>query len=167
MSSPHVAGTAALVLASGITDADGLYGHANEVRARFAQTAVDLGPADHDPQYGHGLVDAAAAVGLSATDPEDGGDGGGDGGGGDSGISLSASGRKVQGQHTVDLSWTDSTGLNVATVEVLRNGAAIAVTDNDGSMDTRGGASYTYQVCHPPDPATGEMICSNETTVGF
>lgn len=169
MSSPHVAGTAALVLASGITDDDGLYGRANEVRARLVQTAIDLGSAGRDPQYGHGLVDAAAAVGLSATDP---GDGGGDGDGdGDSGISLSASGRKVQGKHTVDLSWIDSTGVSATTVKVLRNGEEIAVTDNDGSytdsMTTRGGASYTYQVCHPPDPATGETICSNETTVVF
>jgi subtilisin family serine protease len=74
MSSPHVAGTAALVLASGIADDDGLYGRANEVRARLAQTAVDLGATGRDPQYGHGLVDAAAAVGLDTVDPGDGGE---------------------------------------------------------------------------------------------
>ena len=65
MSSPHVAGTAALVLAAGIKDSDGLHGRANEVRDRLAATATDLGTAGRDPQHGYGLVDAAAAVALT------------------------------------------------------------------------------------------------------
>ena len=65
MSSPHVAGTAALVIASGtVTDANG-NGLADEVRARMASTARDLGTAGRDPHFGYGLVDAAAAVGAS------------------------------------------------------------------------------------------------------
>jgi hypothetical protein len=63
MSSPHVAGVAALLIGSdAVSDADGQYGAANEVRARLASTAVDIGTAGRDPQYGFGLVDAAAAL---------------------------------------------------------------------------------------------------------
>lgn len=67
MSSPHVAGVAALVIASGtVTDADG-NGLADDVRARLTATALDIGSAGRDTHFGHGLVDAATAVG--ATDP--------------------------------------------------------------------------------------------------
>ena len=55
MASPHVAGVAALVIAAGVTDND-------EVRAIMNSTAQDLGSSGRDPQYGYGLVAAAAAV---------------------------------------------------------------------------------------------------------
>jgi len=52
MASPHVAGTAALVIAAGITD----------VRTQLQTTADDLGDPGRDPRYGYGLVNAAAAT---------------------------------------------------------------------------------------------------------
>lgn len=55
MACPHVVGTAALVLASGITGPDA-------IRLILASTAQDLGDSGLDPLYGWGLVDAAAAV---------------------------------------------------------------------------------------------------------
>jgi len=55
MASPHVAGTAALVIASGITDE-------NQVRLRLQQTADDLGETGRDSHYGFGLVNAAEAA---------------------------------------------------------------------------------------------------------
>jgi PKD repeat protein len=60
MASPHVAGTAALILAAnpGWTN--------DQVRAQLQSTADDLGDAGRDAQYGYGLVDAdeaASAVG--------------------------------------------------------------------------------------------------------
>ncbi len=62
MSSPHVAGTAALVIASGITDSNG-DGYINdEVRQRLDETADDLGAVGRDPQFGFGLVDADEAA---------------------------------------------------------------------------------------------------------
>jgi subtilisin len=68
MASPHVAGTAALVIRSGtVTDIDGRYGIANEVRNRMNTTATDLG--DPGWEYGHGLVNAAAAVVAPAPPP--------------------------------------------------------------------------------------------------
>lgn len=56
MASPHVAGTAALLLAAkpGISNVD--------ARAMLGSTADDLGPAGKDNLYGYGLVDAQESV---------------------------------------------------------------------------------------------------------
>jgi subtilisin family serine protease len=62
MASPHVAGTAALVIASGITDANGDGRINDEVRRRLDGAAEDLGAAGRDSLYGWGLVSAAKAV---------------------------------------------------------------------------------------------------------
>ena len=62
MASPHVAGTAALVIASGVTDN-------NEVRGLLVSTADDLGIDDCDPLFGYGLVDAEEAA-TGAETPE-------------------------------------------------------------------------------------------------
>ncbi|MEE9299299.1 MAG: S8 family serine peptidase [Acidimicrobiia bacterium] len=56
MASPHVAGTAALVIAAGIAD----------VRTQLQTTADDLGATGRDAQYGYGLVDADEAAPLPA-----------------------------------------------------------------------------------------------------
>jgi subtilisin len=62
MATPHVTGAAALVFASGVvSDTDGLYGTANEVRKRLEDTALSLGSAGW---YGKGLVNPAAACGV-------------------------------------------------------------------------------------------------------
>jgi hypothetical protein len=61
MAAPHVAGTAALVIAAGISD-DNANGTINdEVRQKLADTADDLGSAGRDSWYGWGLVDADEA----------------------------------------------------------------------------------------------------------
>jgi subtilisin len=62
MASPHVAGTAALVIASGITDANGNGKINDEVRQRLRDTADDLGPTGKDNSFGYGLVDADGAA---------------------------------------------------------------------------------------------------------
>jgi thermitase len=58
MATPHVSGTAALVRAvnTGLT--------AVQVRAQIEQTATRLGGTGFNPQFGWGLVNAAAAVGI-------------------------------------------------------------------------------------------------------
>lgn len=68
MASPHVAGTAALVIASGITDANGNGKINDDVRQKLTATADDLGAAGRDLWYGFGLVNAAKAAG-SVTPP--------------------------------------------------------------------------------------------------
>jgi subtilisin len=66
MACPHVAGTAALVLASPIdsafdANANGIW-DASEVRSKLDLTAKDLGTAGRDIYYGYGLVDAIKAT---------------------------------------------------------------------------------------------------------
>lgn len=63
---PHVTGVVALLLASGITDANGNGTIADEVRQRLAGTAKDLGEPGWDAAFGYGLVDAARALDVSA-----------------------------------------------------------------------------------------------------
>jgi serine protease len=55
MAAPHVAGLAALVISAGVNDPDA-------VRSIVEGTASDLGPEGHDPRFGHGLINARAAV---------------------------------------------------------------------------------------------------------
>ena len=55
MATPHVAGVAALVKAQGVVDPDA-------VRDILHASAVDLGDPGQDEWFGHGLVDASAAV---------------------------------------------------------------------------------------------------------
>src|SRR5437762_9258200 len=78
-------------------------------------------------------------------------------------ITLTARGYKVQGRHTVDLSWSGATS---STVDVYRNNVLVANTANDGfytdSPGGRGHATYTYQVCNQ-----GTQTCSNQATVTF
>jgi subtilisin len=60
--SPHVAGTAALVLSSGFAEdlnGDGVVNN-KDVRLQLRMTALDLGTPCVDPVYGYGLVSAAA-----------------------------------------------------------------------------------------------------------
>jgi serine protease len=59
MAAPHVAATAALVVASGVLGANP---SPAAIEARLEQTARDLGPRGRDTRYGWGLVDAAKAT---------------------------------------------------------------------------------------------------------
>jgi len=59
MAAPHVAGLAALIIAS-----KRLGPHPSPVAVQqlIEQTARDIGPPGYDTHYGHGLIDAAAAL---------------------------------------------------------------------------------------------------------
>lgn len=69
MASPHVAGTAALVIASGVTDTNGDGLINDEVREILDSTAEDLGNAGRDNSFGFGLVDAEAAASAGGPPP--------------------------------------------------------------------------------------------------
>jgi serine protease len=62
MATPHVAGVAALLVSTGVTSP-------SEIRNRIQTSAKDLGAAGYDTVYGHGLVNAAAAMGSIPTPP--------------------------------------------------------------------------------------------------
>lgn len=59
MSAPHVSAAAALVIASGVL---GTHPTTDQLRARLEVTARPLGATRPNPQYGWGLLDAAAAT---------------------------------------------------------------------------------------------------------
>ncbi len=112
-----------------------------------------------------GLGTPVGASGFGG--PVGGGGSGGGGGGTGSSLTLSASGYKVKGRNTVDLSWTGASGQ----VDVYRDDAVVkpaaGSTDGTGSYtdstNTRGGARFTYQVCDAADPSS----CSDQITVTF
>lgn len=66
MAAPHVAGVAALVIASGVI---GARPTPAALEQRLMATARDLGPPGPDTRYGAGLVDATAAVAAPAPVP--------------------------------------------------------------------------------------------------
>jgi subtilisin len=75
MASPHAAGAAALVWAEN-------FGQTNaQVRALLTSTALDLGATGPDTHFGHGLVQAGAAVAAVGSTGGGGGGGGGTGNG--------------------------------------------------------------------------------------
>ena len=71
---PHVSGVAALLVGKGL--------RGQAAVKRIVDTAQDLGPAGEDAEYGHGLVNARAAVAGLGSGGSGGGGGGGAGGGG-------------------------------------------------------------------------------------
>ena len=79
-------------------------------------------------------------------------------------ITASASGYKVKGAQTVDLTWNNASGDNV---DIRREGVIIASPQNTGSytdpIGAKGGGSYSYQVCE-----TGSgSACSSSLLVVF
>ena len=78
-------------------------------------------------------------------------------------FTLSASGYKVMGRNTVDLSWTGATSSNI---DVYRNSVLITPVPNTGfytdRTGTTGKATFAYRVC---EAGTGN--CSNQVTVRF
>ena len=79
-------------------------------------------------------------------------------------IELSASGNKVKGKHSIDLSWTSST---TSAMDIWENGSLIADgvagTSYTHSTKNKGAATYLYRVCEKG----ATTACSNEVTVIF
>ena len=99
MASPHVAGVAALIIASGITDDNGNGKISDEVRLRLQQTADDLGNPGRDREYGYGLVDADEAAPPGDNPPA-------------VAITSPADGATVSGTITIEASASDDKGIS-------------------------------------------------------
>lgn len=104
MASPHVAGTAALVMVAypGWTNV--------QVRSQLQNTADDLGAAGKDNLYGYGLVDADQAAPRTNTPPS-------------VAISDPVDGATISGTYRVKVSASDSDGI-IAKVEASINSAS-------------------------------------------
>ena len=81
------------------------------------------------------------------------------------GISLTATGYKVKGVNSANLTWVGATG---ETVDVYRDGGVLASPPNNGaytdSTNQKGAASYVYRICQT---GGGTTVCSNTVTVVF
>jgi PKD repeat protein len=79
------------------------------------------------------------------------------------GISLSATGYKVQGVQRADLTWS---GASSSQIDVFRNNTRVATVSNTGAytdnIGARGGGSYSYRVCE-----AGTSTCSSQVSVTF
>ena len=149
MSAPHVSGAIALLLAAGTYTADGTA--FDEIRAAILGNAESTATFGGNAQHPESFLNVRdGSVSEPAPEP--------------TGITLSATARKVKGYHEVDLSWSGTTATGI---DVYRDGVKIATdTANDGSYTdktgNKGSASYTYQVCE-----VGTSTCSNEVTVTY
>jgi len=76
-------------------------------------------------------------------------------------LSLSANAYKVKGKHHVGLSWTGSNSVDIFRGGVLQ-AEDVSGSSYDDNIGTKGGATYTHQVCE-----TGTATCSNVTTSVF
>ena len=170
MASPHVAGTAALVIAAGITDANGDGNINDEVRLRLQETADDLGATGRDTKYGYGLVDAdeaAASSGpandaptVSITSPADG--------------DTFASGATIlfegtasdteDGDLTASLVWTSNLDGQIGTAgsfsTTLSDGLHTIIASATDSGSKSGSASISITVGSPPAEATAVSVDS-------
>ena len=176
MASPHVAGTAALVIAAGITDANG-DGYINdEVRLRLQGTAYDLGDSGQDPLYGFGLVDADEAAGLgpandaptvSITSPADGSSF-------ESGATILFEGTASDtedGDLTASLVWTSDIDGQIGTggsfSRMLSDGNHTITADVTDSGNKTGSASVSITVEAPPNDAPTVSITSPADELTF
>lgn len=118
MASPHVAGSAALVIAAGITDKNNNGLINDEVRQALNNTAFDLGAVGRDSLYGFGLVNVAAAVAS---------------------ITPTATG-------TISGTVTDATTLSVISGATVTDGIRSATTDVNGAYSITSVPEGTYTV---------------------
>ncbi|MGC9333799.1 MAG: S8 family serine peptidase [Anaerolineae bacterium] len=169
MAAPHVAGTAALILAAnpGWTNA--------QVRAQLQATADDLGEAGWDPLYGYGLVDAAeAAAGPANEPPVVQISSPPDGASFPSGEAIALAGMAIDaedGDLSTGLVWTSSLDGEIGTGEsfsgVLSDGThtiTAAVSDSGGAT---GSAFVNITVGSPPsEPTTVSVASISYATAG-
>jgi serine protease len=144
MATPHVAGSAAIVWSANLGATN------TQVRDALNSTALDLGAAGRDVNYGYGLVQTFKAaeklVGGGTTDPV----------AAPTGLTATNKGT-VKGKLQIGLAWSGGD----VTVDVLRGSTKIAsAISNTGSytdsIKVRGSGTITYKVCN-----AGTTSCSS------
>jgi len=165
MSCPHVAGTAALVVASDPTLRN------MDVRTRLNTTADDLGPSGWDTVYGYGIVDADEAAPLTgppnqppvadANGPYTGTE--------DVAITFNGSGSYDPDGDSMTYAWSfgnGNTGTGVNPTHVYTAGGTYTVTlvVNDGKMDSEPSYS-TATIAEVNDPPIADAGPDQTATV--
>jgi len=146
MATPHVSGVAAIVWSAAPAASN------TQLRSALQSTALDLGAAGRDNEFGHGLVQS-----LAAADALTGG-----GGGEPAGLTATNNG-VIKGKLNVALAWSGG----AATVDIHRNGTVVrASLANTGSyldkVRVRGTGTLTYKVCN-----AGGTSCSGTVSVNY
>jgi serine protease len=151
MATPHVSGVAAIVWSAKPTATNA------EVRAALTGTALDLGAAGRDNNFGFGLVqafDAADELVNGSTPPPP----------APAPATLTATNTgTVKGKVNIRLNWT----AGGSTVDVYRGtskvGSAVANTGTyTDSVKVRGSGSFSYKVCN-----AGTTTCSATVSVSY
>ena len=150
MATPHVSGVAAIVWSAKSTATN------QQVRDALTSTALDLGAAGRDNDYGHGLVRA-----FNATEALLGG-GGGEPAPAPAGLTATNTGA-VKGKVNFRLNWT----AGGTTVDVYRGtskvGSGVANTGTyTDAVKVRGSGSFSYKVCN-----AGTTTCSATVSVSY
>ena len=159
MAAPEAAGVAALLFASGYSDAD-------KVLARLEQTADDLGPAGRDPVFGYGRVNAYRAVTgkdqnappVAVTDPTYAGTEG-------SPVQFSSAGSLDPKNHPLTYHWSFGDGSQSTeanpTHTYVDNGSfevTLTVTDEGGRATT---AISNVTIANVPPAVSGQLSSSS------
>jgi serine protease len=153
MATPHVAGVAAIVWSAKTTASNA------QVRAALTSTALDLGAAGRDVNYGYGLVQA-----FDATEALLGG-GGSEPPPAAAPASLVVTNNGVtKGKRNFGLTWSGG----AATVDVFRGTSKVksGIANTGSTVDsikTSGSGSFTYKVCN----AGSTTACSNSFVVSY
>jgi len=79
-------------------------------------------------------------------------------------IELTLTGRKVKGVNTVDLRWTGTTQAVTVTRGTFSANVLAGTTSYTDTTGTKGGASFTYQVC---ETSATPAVCSAPKTIVF
>lgn len=135
-----MAGTAALVIQAGVTDKNGNGKVNDEVRDTMNATALDLGSAGRDPQYGFGLVQADAAVAAVGPPPP--------------AVNVALSTDK----NSYDTAAGETTAVLTAVVTDENSGAISGLTDSAFSTTLDGlPVSVTFSETATPGTYTGSL----------
>ena len=147
MATPHIAGAVALLWSAHPelrNDDTATEAVLNDNAVHILSNSCDGGtPTTPNNTYGNGRIDILAAVDAGGSD-----------------IVLQARLKTQGAKHQVALKWSPTDGGNV---NVLRNGAVITTTPDDGQAKSNLGTNtgtFTYQVCE-----TDSGDCSNEVNV--
>ena len=149
MATPHVAGSAAIIWSAKPTATN------TQVRDAMNSTALDLGAAGRDVNFGYGLVQTFKAteklVGGGTTEPVT------------APANLTATKTTVKGKLNVNLAWTAGD----VTVDVYRGTTKIAsAISNTGKYTdaprVRGSGTLTYKVCN-----AGTTSCSGNASITY